>query len=116
MSSRTSSRSTLTMVPSTMSPSLKYLIVESMAARKSSADPMSLMATCGAVTVGVDMGWGAPDGVLSGSSNGSTAQASRPLADLGGRRHAAGRFRLGDLERRPRDPSPLLQGDASVKT
>src|SRR5205823_689372 len=48
MSSRTSSRSTLTMVPSTMSPSLKYLIVLSIAARKSSSDPMSLMATCGA--------------------------------------------------------------------
>ena len=37
MSSRTSSRSTLTMVPETMSPSLKYLIVSSMAAMKSSA-------------------------------------------------------------------------------
>src|SRR5690349_283406 len=48
MSSRTSSRSTLTMVPSTMSPSLKYLMVASMAARKSSSDPMSLTATCGA--------------------------------------------------------------------
>src|SRR5919107_129567 len=52
MSSRTSSRSTLTMVPSTMSPSLKYLIVWSMAARKSSSDPMSLTATCGVVWVG----------------------------------------------------------------
>src|SRR3954454_3659063 len=48
MSSRTSSRSTLTIVPSTMSPSLKYLIVASMAARKSSSEPMSLTATCGA--------------------------------------------------------------------
>src|SRR5664280_2973969 len=47
MSSRTSSRSTLTIVPSTMSPSLKYLIVSSIAAMKSSADPMSLTATCG---------------------------------------------------------------------
>src|ERR1700742_4924499 len=53
MSRRTSSRSTLTMVPSTMSPSLKYLIVLSMAARKSSLEPMSLMATCGEVTVGL---------------------------------------------------------------
>src|ERR1700754_2249560 len=61
MSSRTSSRSTLTMVPSTMSPSLKYLIVLSMAARKSSAEPMSLTATCGEVTEGLGM-WGvAPD-------------------------------------------------------
>jgi hypothetical protein len=35
------------MVPSTMSPSLKYLIVLSIAARKSSAEPMSLTATVG---------------------------------------------------------------------
>ena len=35
------------MVPSTMSPSLKYLMVASIAARKSSAEPMSLTATCG---------------------------------------------------------------------
>src|SRR5262245_20544493 len=47
MSSRTSSRSTLTIVPSTMSPSLKYLIVSSTAARKASSVPMSLTATCG---------------------------------------------------------------------
>src|SRR5215472_6424154 len=53
MSSRTSSRSTLTMVPSTMSPSLKYLIVLSMAARKSSDEPTSLTATCGEVTAGL---------------------------------------------------------------
>src|ERR1700730_3943991 len=53
MSSRTSSRSTLTMVPSTMSESLKNLIVLSMAARKSSLEPMSLTATCGEVTVGL---------------------------------------------------------------
>src|SRR6476659_5762063 len=61
MSSRTSSRSTLTMVPSTMSPSLKYLMVLSMAARKSSAEPMSLRATCGEVTEGLGMWWVAPD-------------------------------------------------------
>src|SRR5581483_11105578 len=53
MSSRTSSRSTLTIVPSTMSPSLKHLIVLSMAARKSSLEPMSLTATWGEVTVGL---------------------------------------------------------------
>src|ERR1700733_15731070 len=35
------------MVPSTMSPSLKYLMVRSIAARKSSSDPMSLTATLG---------------------------------------------------------------------
>src|SRR6476469_605684 len=61
MSRRTSSRSTLTMVPSTMSPSLKYLMVLSMAARKSSAEPMSLRATCGEVTEGLGMWWVAPD-------------------------------------------------------
>src|ERR1700712_2297685 len=55
MSSRTSSRSTLTMVPSTMSPSLKYLIVWSMAARNSSADPMSLIATWVGVRVGASV-------------------------------------------------------------
>src|ERR1700712_2647594 len=55
MSSRTSSRSTLTMVPSTMSPSLKYLIVSSIAARKSSADPMSLIATCAGARVGASV-------------------------------------------------------------
>lgn len=43
----------MTMVPSTMSPSLKYLIVLSIAARKSSLEPMSLTATCGEVTVGL---------------------------------------------------------------
>src|ERR1039457_419658 len=47
MSSKTSSRSTLTTVPSTMAPSLKYLMVSSIAARKSSSDPMSLTATLG---------------------------------------------------------------------
>src|ERR671915_760389 len=51
MSSKTSSRSTLTTVPSTMSPSLKYLMVSSIAARKASSDPMSLTATCGVVEV-----------------------------------------------------------------
>src|SRR6185437_8241449 len=49
MSSRTSSLSTLTTVPSTMSPSLKYLMVSSIAARKSSWDPMLLTATLGVV-------------------------------------------------------------------
>src|SRR3981081_896941 len=61
MSRRTSSRSTLTMVPSTMSPSLKYLMVLSMAARKSSLEPMSLTATCGEATEGLGMWWVAPD-------------------------------------------------------
>src|ERR1700750_3427730 len=46
------------MVPSTMSPSLKYLVVSSMAARKSSSEPMSLTATCGASErVGVIVMW-----------------------------------------------------------
>src|ERR1044072_9352088 len=51
MSSRTSSRSTFTITPSTMSPALKYLIVSSIAARKASSEPMSLTATCGVVRV-----------------------------------------------------------------
>src|SRR3954462_881307 len=67
MSSRTSSRSTLTMVPSTMSPSLKYLIVLSIAARKSSEEPMSLIATCGVVETGASavdvIEWMDPDQV-----------------------------------------------------
>src|SRR5688572_16254367 len=41
MSSRTSSRSTLTTVPSTISPSLKYLMVSSIAARNASSLPRS---------------------------------------------------------------------------
>src|SRR5689334_6277792 len=45
MSSRTSSRSTLTTVPSTMSPSLKYLMVSSIAARNASSEPRSSTVT-----------------------------------------------------------------------
>src|SRR4030095_15859053 len=51
MSSRTSSRSTLTTVPSTMSPSLKYLMVSSMAARNASSDPRSSTVTLLALEV-----------------------------------------------------------------
>src|SRR4051812_39211119 len=51
MSSRTSSRSTLTTVPSTMSPSLKYLMVSSMAARKASSEPRSSTVTLLALEV-----------------------------------------------------------------
>jgi len=43
-STRTSSRSTWTIIPDTRSPSLKFRIVPSIAARKSSADPMSFTA------------------------------------------------------------------------
>src|SRR6516225_9895931 len=64
MSRSTSSRSTLTMVPSTMSPSLKYLIVLSIAARKSSLEPMSLTATWGEVTAGLGMLLGCSGQVL----------------------------------------------------
>src|SRR3954465_13986518 len=71
MSSSTSSRSTLTMTPSTMSPSLKYLIVWSIAARKSSAEPMSLIAIWGVVLSGrtwVEVMWlVAPDGGCVGT-------------------------------------------------
>ena len=41
-----------------MSPSLKYLIVRSTAAAKSSAEPMSLIATCGVVEIGVEVAVG----------------------------------------------------------
>src|SRR6516162_10814593 len=63
MSSKTSSRSTLTTVPSTMSPSLKYLMVSSIAARNASSDPMSLTATLGVelACVLLVMCWLAPD-------------------------------------------------------
>src|SRR5487761_1148720 len=63
MSSKTSSRSTLTTVPSTMSPSLKYLMVRSIAARNASSDPMSLTATLGVwvACVLLVMSWWAPD-------------------------------------------------------
>src|SRR3712207_3598612 len=70
MSSSTSSRSTLTMTPSTMSPSLKYLIVWSIAARKSSAEPMSLMAIWGVLEgrTWVEVMWlVAPDGLCVGT-------------------------------------------------
>src|ERR1700744_1772253 len=86
MSSSTSSRSTLTMVPSTMSPSLKYLMVLSTAARKSSAVPMSLIATCcvgalaaGTVVVSVDIGWVAP--VRIGVVGWTSARAARHRTD-----------------------------------
>src|SRR6476646_8499837 len=94
MSSRTSSRSTLTIVPSTMSPSLKYLMVRSMAARKSSADPMSLIATCGAVAVGVDMWWGTPECGVIGTWSGSRLRARTHSTAVGARR---GRVHPGDL-------------------
>src|SRR5688572_631809 len=70
MSSSTSSRSTLTMTPSTMSPSLKYLIVWSIAARKSSAEPMSLIAIWGVLEgrTWVEVMWlVAPDGGCVGT-------------------------------------------------
>src|SRR5215467_1987007 len=91
MSSRTSSRSTLTMVPSTMSPSLKYLMVLSTAARKSSAVPMSLIATCcvgalaaGTVVVSVDIRWVAPDGLVVLAGLHRALRAGQPTEVPGG--------------------------------
>src|SRR4029077_14895570 len=51
------------MVPSTMSPSLKYLMVSSIAARNASSDPMSLTATLGVevACVLLVISWWAPD-------------------------------------------------------
>src|SRR3954469_19528015 len=77
MSSRTSSRSTFTTVPSTMSPSLKYLMVSSIAARKASSVPRSstvtlvplLVVAAGALEVAsmLLVMWGvAPVGWISG--------------------------------------------------
>src|SRR4051794_17061650 len=88
MSRRTSSRSTLTMVPSTMSPSLKYLIVWSMAARKSSSDPMSLIATWGLVDVGavwvsMDIRWTAPGTWSDRACRDTTEVSRRPDACTG---------------------------------
>src|SRR5690242_2723609 len=71
MSSRTSSRSTLTTVPSTMSPSLKYLIVSSMAARNASSDPRSSTVTLLALEVAsmlLVMWTVAPNGWIRGVS------------------------------------------------
>src|ERR1700712_4721147 len=72
MSSSTSSRSTLTITPSTMSPSLKYLMVWSIAARKSSAVPMSFTATWGVLSgrTWVEVMWSsAPDGGCVGTGS-----------------------------------------------
>src|SRR4028118_1757870 len=92
MSSSTSSRSTLTMTPSTMSPSLKYLIVWSIAARKSSAVPMSFTAIWGVLEgrTWVEVMWSsAPDGGCVGT--GGPRPGERGRRDLGG----AGRTGLG---------------------
>src|SRR3954471_5969231 len=72
MSSSTSSRSTLTITPSTMSPSLKYLMVWSIAARKSSAVPMSFTAIWGVLSgrTWVEVMWSsAPDGGCVGTGS-----------------------------------------------
>src|ERR1700738_2711883 len=87
MWSRTSSRSTLTMVPSTMSPSLKYLIVLSIAARKSSLVPMSLTATCGEVTAGLGILLGCSGQVqVEGTSGTVVIGVTRDQAQTGTRR------------------------------
>src|SRR5215831_94675 len=91
MSSKTSSRSTLTTVPSTMSPSLKYLMVSSIAARKASSDPMSLTATLGVglasvllVIVGVGSG-GQMVGGWDAHARLSPPHGPTGLSDLPGR-------------------------------
>src|SRR4051812_49011972 len=71
MSSRTSSRSTLTTVPSTMSPSLKYLMVSSIAARNASSEPRSSTVTLLALEVAsmlLVMWTVAPNGWICGVS------------------------------------------------
>src|SRR5580693_5135144 len=99
MSSKTSSRSTLTTVPSTMSPSLKYLIVSSIAARKASCDPMSLTATLGvglACVLLVMCGLAPADTIVVGR-----ALPSAPHAGLQG---------ALDLPGRPDQPKPPYGG------
>src|SRR3954452_12778072 len=79
MSSSTSSRSTLTITPSTMSPSLKYLMVWSIAARKSSAVPMSFTAIWGVLEgrTWVEVMWSsAPGGECVGTGS-PAVQADR---------------------------------------
>src|SRR5918994_6023235 len=102
MSSRTSSRSTLTMTPSTMSPSLKYLMVESIAARKSSSDPMSLTATWGATWMLLVMWWRAPKrtGVVTGATRARARRAEESEPDS---RDGAG---CEEVDRSERAPAP----------
>src|ERR1700745_2129255 len=83
MSSKTSSLSTLTTVPSTMSPSLKYLMVSPIAARNASSDPMSLTATLGvelACVLLVICGW-APDADREVVDAPVTVQSDQDLPD-----------------------------------
>src|SRR3954469_13037375 len=109
MSSRTSSRSTLTMVPSTMSPSLKYLMVASMAARKSSAVPMSLIATCGeAGFAGVEIVIECVAPMRTGSSKDGNGAVRSPCRT----RPGPARNPQGTRDRRP----PYRDGQRGVKT
>src|SRR4051812_47707326 len=96
MSSSTSSRSTLTITPSTMSPSLKYLIVWSIAARKSSAVPMSFTAIWGVLEgrTWVEVMWSsAPDGGCVGTGS-PAAQADH--GEVHGRRRSRLPYRGAD--------------------
>src|SRR3712207_5749031 len=97
MSSSTSSRATLTMTPSTMSPSLKYLIVSSIAPRKSSAQTMSLIAIWG-VLVGrtwVEVMYSiAPDGGCVGTGS----PAAGVTADGGESRRALSHLRTAHAD------------------
>src|SRR3954449_1171786 len=89
MSSSTSSRSTLTITPSTMSPSLKYLMVWSIAARKSSAVPMSLTAIWGVLSgrTWVEVIWSiAPDGECVGTGRPAAGTTAGRAGRAGGRR------------------------------
>src|SRR3954471_10997627 len=104
MSSSTSSRSTLTMTPSTMSPSLKYLIVWSIAARKSSAVPMSLTAIWGVLSgrTWVEGMWSsAPEDLLVGTKATRGRSAAGRAGRAGGRRSPDRGTTLTDLWRIP---------------
>src|SRR4051794_8258554 len=110
MSRSTSSRSTFTIVPETMSPSLKYLMVSSIAARKASSSPMSFTATWGtdgvmltrSVVLAV-MSWGGSD-ADRGASWAGLDLVRCPEHSPGDRVSLAVQGNTG--QRRPRRPGP----------
>src|SRR3954466_11951038 len=107
MSSSTSSRSTLTITPSTMSPSLKYLMVWSIAARKSSSVPMSLTAIWGVLEgrTWVEVMWSsAPDGECVGTGTHAAGDRGGRAGGAGGGGGGGGGGEGGGGARAPADP------------
>jgi hypothetical protein len=75
---------------------LKYLIVLSIAARKSSLEPMSLTATCGEVTVGLGMLLGCSGQVRSKGQKGIYLSRLLDVPDAGQTRSAWANAGAGD--------------------